>query len=874
MTILEALKEEEGRGTKSILPVLKEQEGFLVGDDATDKILDDVSRFSVKDVYDSVGILSAHVNRGLLGILDIPQVGANAVINLINYGTGASIPRGTLPITEGLSKVTDPTKQTSNQALVKKLRPIGIGLEFGAGSVIPLSWLDKLGKAKAATNPSLATKLPSGAKTASPTIIDTFANPGAIKAEVGLASASGLGAGVASYASDGDPIAELLGGIAAPVSIQAISHIADNATGLYQLGKQKLSSVERASTAADIILRHADDPQQAIKTLRASLSAGKSGSVGQLAQDKGILGFEKLMASRSKGNFNARLDANDMALTDELISLIDSISADGAEDVARLYIKGRLDTAKRAVQLRLNEAKKRAQSALERAGTDLEGEDASKILSQQIDEAYSVADAQHKALWAEVPDVEIDASGLFDEINDLAKANLTSKTAIAEGTEAFTKELNRIKDLQKKGSVSVQELIDLRSSLLSRLRNLRKTHGSNKFQKKFVSDVQGALLDRIDNAPSVGREYRTAAEYTKFIDDVFRGTSFDSSDDISQVLSGKVFRSGLSGAQTADELLKVQGINSGVEDAVGDVIRADFSKAAVFDGVVDVKKGRQFLKKNAEFLSRYRRVRAELEEAVSTQKLTDKVLNHQARSNSHIDKSVVNSFIELEDPVRAIDSLVSGAIKSPTKAAETLYRMASKDKSGQSVRGLQRMAIDSLMEKITKDMAGETGFHRGFDKGYQKLLPALKVLFKDDPAALKRVDDVMSDVGILLSRSGSKKPHDTVEQSIALITIGKILGARVGAKLGTTPLISAGLGGKLMEKALSTLPRDITANLVEDMLLNPIRFEQALPSISAITNQDQAIRLLNAWLVNAGIKSYQITQEQPTDDGLIRLPNS
>lgn len=874
MTILQALKEEEGRGTKSILPALKEQERFLVGDDATDQVLDDVSRFSVKDAYDSVGILSAHVNRGLLGILDIPQAGANAVIDLINYGTGASIPRGTLPIAEGLSAVTDPSRQTSNQALVKKMRPLGTALEFGAGSVIPLSWLNKMGMTKAITNPSLAVKLPSSAKTAAPTIIDTFANPNAIKAEVGLASASGLGAGIASYASDGDPMAELLGSVALPISIQAVSHIADNVTGLYQLGKQKFSEVERASTAADIILRHADDPQQAIKNLRASIDANKSGSLGQLAQDKGILGFEKLMASRSKGNFNTRLDANDRALSDELISLLDSVSADGAEDVARLYIKGRLDTAKRAVQLRLNEAKKRAQSALERAGTDLEGEDASKILSQQIDEAYDLAEVQHKALWAEVPDVEIDASGLFDEINDLAKANLTSKTAIAEGTEAFTKELKRIKDLQKKGGVSVQELIDLRSSLLSRLRNLRKTHDSNKFQKKFVSDVQGALLDRIDNAPSVGREYRTAAEYTKFIDDVFRGTSFDSSDDMSQVLSGKVFRSGLAGAQTADELLKVQGINSGVEDAIGDVIRADFAKTAVFDGVVDAKKAKQFLKKNAEFLSRYKSVRAELEEAASTQKLTDKVLRHQARSNSHIDKSVANIFLEPDDPVRAIDSLVSGNIKSPRKAAETLYRMASKDKSGQAVKGLRRMAIDSLMEKITKDIAGETGFHQGFDKGYKKLLPALKVLFKDDPASLKRVDDVMSDVGVLLSRRSSKRPHDTVEQSIALVTIGKILGARVGAKIGTTPLISAGLGGKLMEKVLSTLPRDITANLVEEMLLDPARFEKALPSISAITNQGQAIRLLNAWLVNAGIKSYQIAQEQPADDGLIRLPSN
>lgn len=851
----------------------------------SEQLNDDLDRFSARDALEYSNILSAHVNRGLLGIVDLPFMAANAVIDVASslkeaVGGKPITTRALLPVHEGLSFATDP-KKAGPEDKVKAVRPLGIGLEFAAGTFLPVGLLDEAARGKNIFRGTVEVKggarlpdnmagqaskgkLPFGTKKPRTTLVESAANPKFTKGELLFGGVSGIGAGVGSYVSDGNPMVELAFGIGSPVGVSLASHSVDTLSSIGRGAYERLSPSAKADSAVTVILDHAVDREQALKNLQSYISSDVSSpkTLGQITGDEGILGFERLMAKRTKGDFNVTLNNSDDMLAKSIHDTMNRITSEGLESTTTNFLSARIEALRKRIRLNLNEARKDAKSALDRAGTNLEAEDASVVLQQGINKALDAAEGENAQLWANVPEVKVSVSGIFDEVDAAFKQAFKSPTAKDEAQAPLLKELKRIKAMDKKGEVDVRELIDLRSVILDKLRNAKQTGSTTRFYKKLAADVQGVLLKRIGEAEGVSNAYDLAAAHTKMIHETYKNVDFDASSDMAEVLGRNVFLSGERGAKTADQLRVMQGQADGIGGDVENVVRSRFAEAAVQDGVVDAKAGEKFLAKHASFLRRYPKVRAELEEAVKTQTASDRVNAFAQKSEGHISKSRAATFIDFEDPIRAVNDLVAGRIKKPAEAARSLVMSVSKDETGKSLEGLKRMTIDALIDSMTNPKGD---FLSNYQRNYERLSPALKEIFKDSPDSLKIIDEAIQDIGVLQLRKGARVPHDRLDEQLLLITLGKIAGARVGAKIGTTPLIAASVGGKIAERVLATMPEDATNRLIEEMLLSPEKFNEVAKGLGKARTEEEVLRLVNAWLINAGIQS-RVLEETPEDE--------
>ena len=98
-------------------------------------MVEDAERFSVRKTVDTGNILAGYVNKGLVGnFMDLPFVLGNVVSEALGSDLRSPLPsQNLLGFDTGV--FFDPERASTDKALKKSLRPLGVGLEFGVGSV-------------------------------------------------------------------------------------------------------------------------------------------------------------------------------------------------------------------------------------------------------------------------------------------------------------------------------------------------------------------------------------------------------------------------------------------------------------------------------------------------------------------------------------------------------------------------------------------------------------------------------------------------------------------------------------------------------------------------------------------------------------------
>jgi len=890
--------------------------GLPQGDDLTEEFTGELQEFSIDSALQGADYIASHVNKGLLGnFLDLPFVVGNLAIDTINGFTGSDLDRAMLPTDmPGLRSLMNPAAHGASQDLKKRLRPYAVGLEFAAGAALPVAALGARASGVStvqAGTPSLATAglgkapatlpisqalapLPLGSRVTPATLSQSMTSPVALKAEAGLSAACGAGAGIASSLSGGNEFAELVGGVLSPVSLSAASYAVNKAIAISRYGKEYVQpSLEEGGapnqmfidSSMDMIFRHAEDPAAATANVLSGMKSGKAGTMGQLSRDKGIISFEKMVAK--KGDSVQRFDPINQAAANQVIERLDSIAAKGAELEATKYLEARLSGAEAYLSGLVRDAQRAAKSAQERVGTRLETDSAGTELHKGITEAMESANSYLSTLWDDVPDAAMSGQDVIKILDDIERSAFQTKTEKDIGKKPFREHVSRLRDLAvEKGAddapalvdkagrpladpkpkyrdVPVKELIATRSVILRQYRNLERQSDAFPSQKHFANKLQGGIVEGIERTAS-GKAYRHAASETRRVHDVLDNVTFKLDESSKSAIGSKLFRSGDVGADKADELLRVSGFNEGLPGAMDNFVRAHFANAAVRDAVgeageptriVDAAKGQTWLNNHAAFLRKQKNqaLREELEEAVRTQVVSDRFNFRAETSKSKRDKTVAGEFIRFEDPQFAVRSVFSPSQKTPGAAAKGLRSMVDGDESGEALLGLQRMTIGALTDGIQKASSDAVTFKASYAKELNRYKPALKEIFKDSPDSLKLIDDVMADVAALISRRGTAMATTQISSDIVTLTAGKILGARAGAQIGVTPLISAHLGGKMMDELIRKMPEKRAFELAEDMLLNPAKYESSIKNIKKIEEADQATRMFRGWLINAGI---------------------
>lgn len=873
---------------------------FMTGDDsdpAATSLAEDAERFTASKPYDTAAILGSYVNKGLVGnFLDLPFVLGNMVTDVANRKLGTEIPPANLPSQNLLGLDTgiifNPDRQSSNEELKKSLRPLGVGLEFATSVIGPQALLSKTAGAMTApairqtpfgASSQLGQKvLPSkGPQALTPTpiarqplpkdsvakgasVAQQMTSAGANKANAILGGISGAGAMGGSYLSEGNPLAEAIGGITLPVAYVLGAKTVGNVGQQFNILRAGKSEGKSTEAALNAISYHAENPAQALKNLRQALADGKTGNLAVLTKDEGIAGLTKFMQKRAPSAgaqeeggvaFNSRLLELDERTARELGDVVNNISDEAAGGFFKNFIQGREESLKRSVNGLVANAEKQAATDLQLASSGLlDDSQASRSLFENIQKADDIATKGLKEGWQSVPkpfvsrkNVKSFADGAIDK--NWAR---TDQAKVAIGS-TFDKYIKALVSSADKGRVSVDELITFRSNVLGEIRKLQGARESNATIEAFGQQLQNDAMDLIANAPGKGVKYKAMAEETRIVKDIFDRATFNYKKDPA-TLGKRVLAGGEKGIDNAEQLARMAGYNDGIIGAMDDTVRSAFHSSAIKINpvtgaeTVNPVAGQRFLKKHYETLQKpeYAQVRAELEDAVRSQVVSQNLSNKGPKFMSERSKQAFNTFSEFDFPEDAVASIIRS--KSPTGEAKLLVRQAAKDNSGLALEGLQRNFIDAIIAKAFQpggaDVAGKITARQ-----WKQMRGATQEIFKNKPESITVLDDVFDQIAAINKAKGAKQVDASMASNMAADAILKMAGVTVGGsrglgKLTGSPLMTAGVTSQFFRKYFATKPIEKTFGMIEELIINPSIYKDQLSTILKSADEvDTVLRL-------------------------------
>ena len=847
-------------------------------DEFTTKLSDDLDGFTLGEVSDTAGILGSYINKGLVGnLLDLPG-------GLLNIATGAdpSDFRYVQPFSQNFlgldtGRLFDPSRQPGSDELKESLRPLGVGLEFAAGAVGPQALINrsaqiaapairstpfvKGGQQALAPTNLVRQPLPTGFQSVGGSIAQQQTGKAGNIMAGGVGALSGVGAFGASNLSEGSPLAEAAGAIGLPI---AALIGARSGAGLYSLAKTSKDLVGKKAvteSAIDQMATHSTDFKKSILTV--NLAEGKTGDLGVLSEDPGLMSFVKLMRSKgSPSKTQAKFSTQAMELDEkssrQLLTDLQNVTDETADAFFSDFIIGREQGLAKAIQGQADNARLEAKSAMERAGTALElsPDEAAQIATKQADQAAEAATTGLNKLWDAVPDPFVNRANVEKAAKSfLNRAALDTDQEVIAAGKTLDPYFKTLLNTAQKGRVPAREIIKFRSNMLQVTRNLKAKNESNSALQKLADDAQEQILGVLENSKA-SVAYRRAADETKKVHDIFKRGDIDFTD--TQTIGKRMLGVGEGGAERVDQIAKAAGYNEGLIGAADDYVRAAFANTAIKDGVIVPRSAEAFLKKHQSYLAQpqNRQLRAELEDAAFTQKATDALISKQSQFASERAAAAFNTFSNLADPVRAVQSVLRN--EQPRKAMNLLVRQAAKDPTGEAIEGLRRTFVKTLIQKATgkevgvsEILEGRVGKLKG-STAYDKMKPVLNDLFGDSPEQLKVIDDVFSQIKIIQRSSSAPAAADSVVERVAFDSMLQYIGIRaapiVSKGSGAGALSIAGKASSIMKKLFSERPKQQAYQIIEELMVNPEKYAKAAAAVANARDEVEMVRAATGFL--------------------------
>jgi hypothetical protein len=876
-------------------------------DEFTTELADDIEGFSMSSFLDEADHLAGYINKGLVGnFLDLP----GTIFNVLTFADADDF-RYVQPFSKnflGLNTgaIFDPAQSRGSEEMKKRLRPYGKAAEFASGGFLPQGILNKAaqgmqatrirtapftgGKQQAVAPTSVVRQpLPVASRTPGGTPVQQLTGPGADRITEMVGGFAGLGAGTMSYLSDGDPLAETLGGLTLPLAAILGLKVGSGAYTAYaarkELGGAGDPTGSRAlDTAVDQISTQAVDPSKAILTIKKNLAAGKTGDLGVLSEDLGLMSYVKLMRSKgspskSTDGFQAKMLEIDEKTSRSILSALDDVTEDTADAMFANFVMGREQAIAKSIQGTVDNARLEAKSAMERSGTDLQRtvDEAQSIVQNQMDIAIKESTKGLNALWNKIPNSFVNRKNVESVAKSfLNKAALSTDQEVVAAGKTLDPYFKALLNSAQKGRVPAKELIKFRSNMLKVVRNSKAKSESNESLEFLAQEAQDAVL-QILNKSKASVAYRRAADETLLVNDIFKRATIDLSkpDNLAKRMLGV----GEGGAERFDAALKASGYNPGLMGAMDDYVRAAFADTAIVTrngiDVVDPKKAQIFLKKHQSYLSKpqNQQLRAEFEEAARSQVASEKLAGKQSKFTADRKIQSFNTFSEFTDPVRAVNSVLSN--KNPEKAIKLLMRQAAKDSSGDAMEGLQRVFVRSLIQKATGQgipaqevLEGTVGSLKGVDF-YNKSKPTLNILFGNNKDALKNIDDIFKQIKVQQQAKGAPAARLDVVENVALEALQKFVGVRLAPIIsrgsGAGALTIAGTASNAMKKFFTEMPRQRAYAIVEELMINPQKYAAHAERVRAAADEVEAIRAV-ARLMDAFINPALVSPEEAPEE--------
>ena len=694
--------------------------------------------------------------------------------------------------------------------------------------------------------------------------------------ETALAATAGTGAQIGLEASEGESpgvqlaaetAGQLIGGLGPSAVVPAVGLAARagrKLTGPFTTAGTK----ERAGT---FIREIATDPERALRNLEnpPDTPEGSVFTTAELADDAGLQNLERSTA-RSDAKIAGRV-ADDRTQTNRAArrELEDIATRETPARIATEFIQGRVDTLKELMTRRVSNATRLARQRLDEAGPEISRQDASRVVKKEFDDALEAARKTEKELHG-----AIDPEGVLTPVKPVRDKIQAQREAQrkADKPENIPTEIEDVLKGFDDAEPTV-ELLALRSRVLEDIRIERAGTAPNRRLVKNLEEIQETILDmigvRYDTLEGPIAERASAAlTFSRELNDRFtRGpvgevlgfqrTGAGKVADISTLES--LFKAGIPGEVGMTALLRAADGNEGLINATEQFIRGEFIKQTSVGGKVTASAQKRFLKRHAEALDQFPDLKKNLESVEGAQQLAESAaasVKVRQQNILNVGRSRAALFLNSE-PDKVVRRLLSS--KKPKAIFREVVKQLKKDPTGEAFKGFKTLLIDEAFRKaelLTLDQTGRAFLSSSGLREFRKNKAISEVLSVDELRRFDAVEQAMRIAERSTNVASIGQANIPEISNVLIQSLGRIVGARVGSKIGTTPLISAGIGGRIARAASSVLPDRQISELLKQAIFDPEVMKTLLTKPTQ-ANAAEITRRLRGHLVNLGGESLR-----------------
>lgn len=289
----------------------------------------------------------------------------------------------------------------------------------------------------------------------------------------------------------------------------------------------------------------------------------------------------------------------------------------------------------------------------------------------------------------------------------------------------------------------------------------------------------------------------------------------------------------------------------------------DASAQFVENGRVNPEKLQQFVANNDELLSRFPRLRRDLQDAESAERLLRRTQETAQTARKRIyEKAAFARIANIEDPARFVGQRIDG--DAPRRDYRQLAKMAQRSGDG-AVAGLKTSSLDAARNKATNE-EGIFSFRRFKQQVFSprgERRPALidlmrtnGVITSEEADRLRRITDRA--IEIENAMRDPQKLNQLIEDADPLVDLAeRVVGANIGGSVAGgqtgTPIVAAGAGSRFMRRILEKVPATRTFDILTEAAENPPLMAALLRKPGNVKQQKAQLRQIRASLLQAGL---------------------
>jgi len=790
-----------------------------------------------------------------------------------------------------------------------ELRPFFVGGEILGGSLAP-------GMA-----PFAAGRARTGVRFVDRIIESAQQRPVAFAAaEASAAIGSAAGAGLSSRIFDGNPWAELAGGVVGGAFSPGSTSF--TVTGLlsdaYSRTRSMLSTAGQTNRAAAelhaLLAETGEDPAALAKALREPDVEGARRTAAQLTGSPALQLLEAELARRSP-QFGREAASRAQESLEAMRLLIGRLAATGDPQALREAARLRERYFETLIQGRLAAAEKQAQEAAARIADDTPG--ARAELGRQLERILSNALVQVRAaerqLWQQIPrNTPVQPTKLLSEAVRIATEDLLPTERLPRIAEAYLRRLgfqrgktpgDKLRVRSGTSAATVGELLIFRSRMLDEARSAAAN--GDYAGARVLGRLAEAALDDLSDVPGTdeARAFSRALHdnFTRsFVGDVLATDSTGAARIPPEVLVKRatagpaevvnlrleeIERAVRMGSpEAADELLNVQ--RRVLRLAASEIVDPNTGQAS------GPRLGR-FLRANEAWLNRFPEIREILRNVESANALLRATRESTDQAARAIRRDAAFARIAgAENPVRAVGGILTGP--APVQQYGQLARLAHAQ-GDDAVEGLRSATLRYAFDRAggAEGVFSFTSFRKALMEpprpGQPSALDLMRrtdVIDADTASRLSRLLDEADRVESAL-RTQPQLQGLLAQDNLMLDFVLRIIGSRaasatsaVTGTAGGHSIIIAGAGSRFARHVMDKIP----AGRVQEVLIQAAEEPQLMATLleRATTEQRkfELSRKLNAWLVALGLvhdetvaeAAMEAGQGQPFQQGFVGQP--